>query len=42
MENLINELKTMFKNINESKEALKLKIANVFTKIRNTINERED
>ena len=42
IEKLINELKEMLNNINESKEALKLKIANVFTKIRNATNERED
>ena len=42
IDNLINELKKLFKRIIESKEALKLKISNLFTKIRNTINERED
>ena len=42
IDNLINELKALFKKINESKEELKLKISNLFTKIRNTINERED
>ena len=42
IDNLINELKKLFKSIIESKEALKLKISNLFTKIRNTINERED
>ena len=42
LDSLIDELKKFFKNIGESKEALKLKISNIFTKIRNTINERED
>ena len=42
IDNLINQLKALFKKINESKEELKLKISNLFTKIRNTINERED
>ena len=35
-------MKKLFKSISESKEALKLKISNLFTKIRNKINERED
>ena len=42
IEELINELKNIFKNISESKEAIKLKIAKVFTNIRNVINNRED
>ena len=42
IDNLINELKILFQNIIENKEKLKLKISNVFTKIRNIINERED
>ena len=32
----------MFEKINESKEELKLKIQKIFTKIRNSLNERED
>jgi len=40
--NSINELKEMIEKINKSKEEIKLKIAKVFTKIRNAINERED
>ena len=38
----INKLKTIYEKLNENKEELKLKIQKVFTKIRNTINERED
>ena len=42
IENSINEIKKLFENINSKKEEIKLKISHVFTKIRNTINERED
>ena len=35
-------LKENFKEINESKEELKLKIMKIFTDIRNKVNERED
>ena len=38
----MNELKEVFKEIEKDKEELKVKIQNIFTKIRNTINERED
>ncbi len=38
----INKLKIIYEKLNENKEELKLKIQKVFTKIRNTINERED
>jgi len=38
----IKELKVLFGKINESKEALKVKIQETFTKIRTQINERED
>ena len=38
----INELKKLFKRINENKEELKLKIQKLFTKIRGALNERED
>ena len=40
--NSINELKIIIKKINERKEEIKLKIAKIFTKIRNAVNERED
>jgi hypothetical protein len=40
--NSIKELKEMIEKINKSKEEIKLKIAKVFAKIRNAINERED
>ena len=42
LEESINELKKIFEKINENKEKIKLKIQNIFTKIRNTLNERED
>ena len=42
LEESINELKKLFETINENKEKLKLKIQKIFTKIRNTINDRED
>ena len=42
IENSINELKGIFEKINENKEEIKMKIAKIFTKIRNIINERED
>ena len=38
----INKLKKIFEKINENKEELKLKVQKIFTKLRNTINERED
>ena len=38
----MKELKDIFQNIEKDKEDLKLKVQNVFTKIRNIINERED
>ena len=38
----INNLKNIFEKINEDKEKLKLEIQNIFTKLRNIINERED
>ena len=42
LEDSINELKKLFIKINEDKEELKLNIQNIFTKIRNTLNNRED
>ena len=36
------ELKILFEKVNENKEELKLKIQNIFTKIRNSLNNRED
>ncbi len=41
-ENSNKELKTLYEKINENKEELKLKIQKIFTKIRNTLNDRED
>ena len=38
----INKLKLFFEKINEKKEELKLKVQNIFTKIRNEVNNRED
>ena len=42
LEKYIEELKIIFEKINKNKEALKLNIQNIFTKIRNALNERED
>ena len=42
LDNSIKELKIIFNKINENKEELKTKIQNIFTKIRTTLNERED
>ena len=42
LNNAINELKKLYEKINENKEELKLKIQKIFTKIRNTLNDRED
>ena len=42
LEQSMNELKILFEKINEKKETLKLKIQQIFTKIRNVLNERED
>ena len=42
LEKSINELKAIFEKIDKSKEEIKLKIQNVFTKIRSALNERED
>ena len=42
LDNSIKELKTLVNKINENKEELKTKIQNIFTKIRTTLNERED
>ena len=38
----VNELEKLFDKINENKETLKMKIQKIFTKVRNTLNERED
>ena len=38
----INELKKIFQKIEKDKENLKLEIQNIFTKLRNAINNRED
>ena len=38
----IKELKEIIKKIEKDKEELKLEVQKIFTKIRNTINERED
>ena len=42
LDNSIKELKILFNKINENKEELKTKIQNIFTKIRTSLNERED
>ena len=38
----INELKKILEKIDSNKEALKMKIQKIFTKIRNALNDRED
>ena len=42
IEKSIKELKDLFVQINQSKEELKIKIQEIFTKIRNKVNNRED
>ena len=42
LEKLINELKIVFEKISKDKEELKLNTQKIFTKIRNSINNRED
>ena len=42
LQSSINELKILLEDINKNKEELKLKIQNIFTKIRNILNNRED
>ena len=41
-ENSIEQIKLLFQKINEEKEELKLIVQNIFTKIRNKLNDRED
>ena len=42
LEESINKIKLLFEKINKDKEDLKLNIQKIFTKLRNTLNERED
>ena len=42
IEKTINEIKVNFEKMNQNKEDLKKKIQNIFTKIRQAVNERED
>ena len=42
LEPSIKELKLIYEKINESKEKLKKEVQNIFTKIRNELNNRED
>ena len=42
LSNTVNELKSLFNKIDERKEEIKSKIQNIFTKIRNALNEREN
>ena len=42
LESNINSLKKIYEKIKEKKEKLKLEIQQIFTKIRSTLNERED
>ena len=39
---LINEIKKLSEKLNENKEELKIKIQKLFTKIRNSLNDREE
>ena len=38
----VNDLKSIYENINKNKEEIKIKIQKLFTKIRNALNKRED
>ena len=42
MNESITEIKKIFEKINSSKEDIKIKVQKIFTKLRNTINSRED
>ena len=42
LEKLINEQESILENINENKEKLKKNVQEIFTKLRNEINKRED
>ena len=42
IEETINKIKIILENVNKKKEDLKLEILNIFTKIRNILNEREN
>ena len=42
IEKSINNLKIIYEEVNKSKEDLKLRVQTIFTKIRNTLNEKED
>ena len=42
IDQLINQLKKIYEKIDEEKNELKIKIQNIFTNIRNALNERED
>jgi len=42
LEESLNKIKITIEKINKSKEDLKLEVQKIFTKIRNTLNERED
>ena len=42
LEQSLDELKNIFDKLSENKEKIKLEVQKIFTKIRNTINDRED
>ena len=42
LEDMINELKIIFENISKDKEEIKLNVQKIFTKLRTSLNERED
>ena len=42
LDETINNLKKLSKEVNQNKEKLKIKIQKIFTKIRTAINEKEE
>ena len=42
LDNSINQLKEIYEKIGKEKDELKMNIQNIFTRLRNTLNERED
>ena len=42
LDDIINKIKIISENLNQKKEELKLEMLNIFTKIRNILNEREN
>jgi len=42
LQTIINDSKTVFEKVDKNKEELKMNIQKIFTKLRNTLNDRED